>query len=400
TSQAEAVETLKLYNKNVHGLVTDVDRTVHLLQSLSEKKLSWFKTAEFIFLGLFLGIIGTSFFLAVFFIRRPLLGILKGAEAFSRGALNYRIPVRSRDEIGALAQGFNTMAETIENDIKEMQQLHSQRMSTVGHLSNGVAHHINNPLSGIDMSADILLKKIEGTKEHIHPEELRNHLRRIKEAGRRCETVVRDLLSISRISNPEKSPKVLNRLVELALNKTANQLETSSVQLIKELSPTAPLVLCNHAQLEVAFVNLISNAIDVLPNGGTLTVKTRHLTSEDKVEVTISDTGPTIDKKDLPHLFDPYFILRIRPSTRCTGLELALAQLAILSHGGTIEVDSEEGRGTTFKVNLPVHREAGELPTEKDAGKGRLVRTPGYHVVRASCWKRGRRRGRSFRALP
>ncbi|MBI5125172.1 MAG: sensor histidine kinase, partial [Planctomycetes bacterium] len=114
-----------------------------------------------------------------------------------------------------------------------------------------------------------------------------------------------------------------------------------------------------------AFMNLVSNAIDAMPKGGTLTVKTRSLIRGDKVEVTIGDTGPAIDRKDLPHLFDPYFILKIRPATRCTGLELAIAQLTIQSHGGTIEVDSEEGRGTTFKVKLPVYRETGKLPTRE-----------------------------------
>ncbi|MDO8137938.1 MAG: HAMP domain-containing protein, partial [Candidatus Brocadiales bacterium] len=135
TNREEAMEALKLYNKNVNDFVTDVDRSVHLLQLLSEEKLSGFKTTEFILLGLFLGIIGASFSLSVFFIRRPLLGILKGAEAFSRGDLNYRVPVRGRDEMGALASGFNTMAETIENNIE---RLKDSLLDTVRCLSEAI----------------------------------------------------------------------------------------------------------------------------------------------------------------------------------------------------------------------------------------------------------------------
>ena len=481
-NQEGAEEALRLYNKNVPPFVDDVDRTVRLLESLSEKKLSGFKNTEFILLGLFLGIVGTSFFLAVFFIRRPLLYILKGAEAFSRGDLNYRIPVRGRDEIGALAHSFNTMAETIKNNVdtieknvresqanrsllhgvlgdigclvrivnprthrvllqnnalqslypqglerpcytllgretdcepclsmeaiergrdfsnevelpggiscaihsfplanpdgtitnvmevirditinKKMESrirlLESQKMDAIGHLSSGIAHYINNPLSRINMSADVLLKGIEGAKECVHSEELKNHLTEVKELARRCDTVMKDLLSISELPRPEKLPVYINAAVEHVLSVMAPQLKPLNIQLVKELSDTTPVVLGSYSQLEAAFMNLVSNAIDAMPKGGTLTVKTCHLIRGDKVEVTISDTGPKIDKKDLPHLFNPYFLLKIRPLMRCTGLELALAQLTVQSHGGTIEVDSEEGRGTTFKVKLSVYRE-------------------------------------------
>ena len=298
---------------------------------------------------------------AVFLGRRltaPILHLTEVARRMSSGDLHQRVGISSKDEIGALAESFDTMAETIENNIKEMQQLHSQRMSTIGHLSNGIAHHLNNPLSGINMCTDILLNELEKAKECAHSGEFKSQLSRLKATAQQLESVMKGLLSISRISNPEKSPNVLNKLIELILNKVANQSEASSVQLIKELSPTAPKVLGNPAQLEVAFMNLISNALDTLPRGGTLTVKTEHLANENKVGVTFTDTGSGINKKDLPHLFDPYFILKIRPSTRCTGLELALAQLTIQSHGGTIEADSQEGRGTTFKVKLPVYKEA------------------------------------------
>ncbi|MDI6759377.1 MAG: sensor histidine kinase [Candidatus Brocadiaceae bacterium] len=317
---------------------------------------------------------------------RPINKLKEAAERFMHGDFKHRVRITRRDEIGALAESFNTMAETIENDIKEMRQLHSQRMSTVGHLSNGIAHHLNNPLTGIGMCAEILVKKMEEKAEKLKDAsmygELKDHLARIKKASGRCEIVVKDLLSISRISQPPRTATCITLAVEHVLNAlvspsgrpqeskptpfmtnhvlhvTIPQLESRKIQFVKELSPTIPEVLGSHSQLEEVFMNLVSNAIDAMPEGGTLAVKTEHLANENKVEVTISDTGPAIDKKDLPHLFDPYFILKIRPSARGTGLELALAQLAIQSHGGTVEVDSEEGRGTTFKVKLPVCKEA------------------------------------------
>ena len=315
---------------------------------------------------------------AVFLGRRltaPILHLTEVSRRMSGGDLHQRAGISSRDEIGALARSFDTMAETIENNIKEMQQLHSQRMSTIGHLSNGIAHHLNNPLSGINMCTDILLNELEKAKECTHSGEFKSQLSRLKATSQHLESVMKGLFSISRISNPEKSPTALNKLMELILRKTAEQLEPLSIQLIKELSPTAPMILGNPAQLEVAFMNLISNALDATPKGGTLTVKTEHLANENKVGVTITDTGSGINGKDLPHLFDPYFILNIRPSTKCTGLELALTQLTIQSHGGTIEADSVEGRGTTFKVELPVYNEtvgAGFKPAPTLPGKMQL----------------------------
>ncbi|MDI6759376.1 MAG: HAMP domain-containing sensor histidine kinase, partial [Candidatus Brocadiaceae bacterium] len=298
---------------------------------------------------------------AVFLGRRltaPILHLTEVSKRMSSGDLHQRAGISSRDEIGLLAESFDTMAETIENNIKEMQQLHSQRMSTIGHLANGIAHHLNNPLTGMRICTDILLSELEKAKECTHSGEFKGQLSRLKATSQQLESVMKGLFSISRISNPEKSPNVLNKLMELILNiKVAEQLEASGVQLVKELSPTAPKILGNPAQLEMAFMNLISNALDALPKGGILTVKTEHLANENKVGVTITDTGRGINEKDLPHLFDPYFILKIRPATRCTGLELALAQLTIQSHGGTIEVDSEEGKGTTFRVKLPIYKE-------------------------------------------
>lgn len=240
------------------------------------------------------------------------------------------------------------------------QPLESQKMATatvVGNLANGIAHHLNNPLSGIDMCADILLKKIEEVKEATLYGELKYGLTMIKEASRRCEAVVEGLRSVSMVSAPDRLPISTNKLMEHVLREASIQLERAGIQLSRELLPTDVRVFGSHSQLRMAFANVISVAIDAMPNGGVMTFKTMHLSSEGKVEVTISDTGPEIKEKDLPHLFDPYFILKIRPAGKCTGLELTLAQLTFQFHGGTVEVDSGVGKGTTFNVKLPVYNE-------------------------------------------
>lgn len=478
--QEEAKDAIKMYNKEVPLLVGDIDRTVHLLQQLSERKISEFHNAEFIILGLFFTVVGVSFFLSTVFVRRPLLSILRGINAFSRGDLDHRIPVKGKDEIAVMARGINAMVEAIKKDRKEieagrnslyeilgsigclvrvvnprdhtvsfqnkplqalfpqglsnpcytllakdkecdrctsmeaieegrdfykeekgpggrfyqvhsfplanpdgtvttaievikditaskkmegdleesrMRLLESQKVATIGHLSTGIAHFLHNPLSGINLSAEVLIKKLGQLQDGPVLEECKGHLTHIKVASRRCEEVVKDLLKISNIPKPKKSPTDLNEAVEHVLGVMSHQMEVSKVRLLKTLSSTVPKILGSHSQLETVFMNLLSNALDAMPEGGTLTVMTRHITGEDKVEATIMDTSGGILKEELPHVFDPYVVFKIRPATRCTGLELPLAQLIIQLHGGTIGVDSEIGKGTAFKVRLPVCQE-------------------------------------------
>ncbi|MFN3466284.1 MAG: sensor histidine kinase, partial [Candidatus Brocadiales bacterium] len=266
-----------------------------------------------------------------------------------------------------------TARKKMEGELEEsrMQLLESQKMATVGHLSLGIAHHINNPLSGINMSAEILSRRVEEVKDGPIFEEIKNHVARIIENSRRCEAVMKDLRHISNMPRPKRMPMDLNEALGHVLGLTAPQLKPRNIQFVKELSTTIPRVLGSPSQLETVFVNLISNAIDEMPNGGTLTVKAEHLATEGKIEVTISDTGPGISEKDLPYLFDPYFILKVRPAGRSNGLELALAQLTVQSYGGTIEADSGEGKGITFKVRLPVYQETGTV--ERKALKTGLV---------------------------
>lgn len=258
-----------------------------------------------------------------------------------------------------------TARRKMEEDLEEsrMQLLQAQKMSAIGHLSSGIAHTINNPLSGINMYADVLLKKIEEVKEASIYAELKSYLTEMKEASRRCSTVVKDLLSISRIPKPEKLPVYINDAVEHVLSVTSPQLKLLRIQLIKELSPTAPRILGSHNQLETVFMNIVSNAIDAMPEGGTLTIKTRYLSSEGKVEITFADTGCGINKKDIPYIFNPYFTTK--PTGKGTGLGLSIAQMTVHSHRGNMEVDSEVGRGTTFKIKLPVYRESLRLERNK-----------------------------------
>ncbi|MEE9201521.1 MAG: ATP-binding protein [Candidatus Brocadiales bacterium] len=235
-----------------------------------------------------------------------------------------------------------------------MQVLQAQKMAAIGSLSSGVAHSINNPLSGINMFSDVLLKKIERVKDPELYKELESGLIEIREAARRCDNVIKDLLRISRMPKPEKTPVYINEILQHTLNVFIPQLKLLNIRLIEELSPAIPRVLGSHNQLETVFMNIISNAIDAMPDGGTLSVKSLHVTKDEKVQISITDTGIGITEQDLKYVMNPYFTTK--PPGKGTGIGLSSAQLTIQSHRGTIEIESEVGRGTTVKVTLPVHK--------------------------------------------
>ncbi|MDO8137921.1 MAG: HAMP domain-containing protein, partial [Candidatus Brocadiales bacterium] len=158
TGQEETRDALKIYNKEVPLFVGDMDRTVHLLQQLSERKIADFCNAEFIILGLFFTVVGVSFLLSMLFVQRPLVNILKGINTFSHGNLDHRIPVKGKDEIAVMARSFNAMAETIKKDRKEIEAGRSSLYEILGNIGclvrvvNPRAHTVsfqNKPLQAL-----------------------------------------------------------------------------------------------------------------------------------------------------------------------------------------------------------------------------------------------------------
>ncbi|MCQ4575207.1 MAG: ATP-binding protein, partial [Candidatus Brocadiales bacterium] len=247
-----------------------------------------------------------------------------------------------------------TARRKMEADLEEtrMQVLQAQKMSAIGSLSSGVAHSINNPLSGINMFSDLLLKKTEEIKDSALHKEFKDGLTEIREAARRCSNVTKDLLRISRMPKPAKEPVYINEILQHTLGVFVPQLKLLKIKLVEKLSPTIPHVLGSSNQLETVFMNIISNGVDAMPEGGTLTIKSRYVPKEEKVQVSITDTGSGITKQDLQYVMNPYFTTK--PPGKGTGIGLSSAQLTIQSHRGTIEIESEVGKGTTVKVTLPI----------------------------------------------
>ncbi|HHT9135434.1 MAG TPA: ATP-binding protein [Candidatus Avalokitesvara rifleensis] len=244
------------------------------------------------------------------------------------------------------------MEHQIENG--KLQLLQSQKLAAVGHLAGGIAHSINNPLSGITLYAEILLKKIDDFKGAASYEKLREGLTNISEAAKRCDVVVKDLLRISRMpKDMQMTPVSVNEALEHCLNIAQPKLKLQYIGLENRLQSGIPQIVGNHQELEMVFLNILSNSVDAMPQGGVLTISSRYVPEEDMVEVGIEDTGIGISRKDLPYVFNPYFTTK--PPGSGTGLGLSMSMVAIQRHRGTIDIDSEPGKGTKVVIKLPAY---------------------------------------------
>ena len=210
-----------------------------------------------------------------------------------------------------------------------------------------MAHEINNPLTGVVTFAHMLLKDAPEDSQQ------RKDIETIIEASIRCRDIVRGLLNFSRQNEPQKTLSELNGVLRRALDLTRNQATIHRVGIREEMDPAlAPLVIDPNQIQEVA-VNVIVNAIDAMPEGGELAVRTRAARHEAAAwaELEISDTGCGIAAENLDHIFDPFFTTK--QTGKGTGLGLAVSYGVVAEHGGQIRVASEPGRGTTVTVRLP-----------------------------------------------
>lgn len=276
--------------------------------------------------------------LFAFTITRPIKELVKGAEEIGKGRLNYRIKVKSKDEIGTLAEAFNSMVKSLEESQRQLIQ--SEKLASLGQLAAGVAHEINNPLTNISNSAQLLLQEAEG--------KVAKRLKIIEENVEKASRIVRNLRNFSRA--PEFHPEFVdvNSLLEKSLEFVRHELK--GIEVVKDFDTDLPEVLADPLQLQQVFVNIITNACQAMPNGGTLTLATRG--GDEMVEIRISDTGVGIPKEHLSKIFDPFFTTR--KVGKGTGLGLSISYKIVDAHNGKIEVESEVGKGSTFIIKLPI----------------------------------------------
>ena len=331
-------------------------------------------------------------FLSWFFVWRvvgvPVNALRQGTERLAQGDLGYQINVASKDEIGELAHSFNdmslqlqeehsqnlawtrTLEERVEQKTRELKRAHehalqTEKMASIGKMAAVLAHEINNPLSGILTYSRLLRKWVDredGGRERR--QEICDSLDLIASESRRCGDLVRNLLTFSRSTPMNLQAADLNQVVDRSVRLVQHQLELSSIQLQLQLTPDLPLVQCDASQIEQVLLALVMNAIDAMPQGGNLWLTTRFRRDDANVQIIVRDDGAGISAEILPRLFEPF--LTTKESGRGVGLGLAISRSILERHNGTIEVQSEVGRGTTFTVTLPW---GSEKEAEKDSEK-------------------------------
>jgi len=286
-------------------------------------------------------------------VSRPVSELASAASVIAGGDFSRTLPVESTEEINALTRAFNTMAESLkERDelLKEQTRLQltrSERLAAIGRLAAGVAHEINNPLTGVLTFAHMLLKSAPENSQE------KEDLETIIEATTRCRDIVRSLLNFSRQNAPRKKRSDVNDLVRQALTLTRNQARIAGVNFVEKLESDLPSLVIDPNQIQEVVVNVIVNATDAMPDGGDLTVHTGTVEEEDVtwVVLEISDTGHGISAEDLERIFDPFFTTK--QADKGTGLGLAVSYGIVAEHNGHITVSSEVNRGTTVTIRLP-----------------------------------------------
>lgn len=224
---------------------------------------------------------------------------------------------------------------------------------SLGRLAASVVHEINNPLSGI-LNYLRLMSRIlgQGSLAEDRQEKFQRYLELVENETNRCSQIVSSLLSFSRRSPPSFGNVDIDELVQRCVLLSRHKLELSNIRLESNLQPNMPFVNGDFNQLQQCVINLIFNAIDVMPDGGILYLAAGHDAEEKLVIITVKDSGPGIDPADLPHIFEPF--VTTKNEGYGVGLGLSTVYGIMERHNGSIDVESRPGEGATFSLKLPV----------------------------------------------
>lgn len=301
-------------------------------------------------------------------VAKKVMKMLRGPEYGGKGKLkSYPIVFVRRD--GEIVEGNLSASIIYDQDGKELasvgifvdlrerlemeeklrqtqeQLLQSEKLAAMGRLTSQIAHELNNPLYGIMNTLELL-------KTEISPESKRRKILEmaLSETVRLSE-LLRKMLSFSKPDEEEKQPTDVNIVLDEILLLHEKQLREHSIRINAVFEDNLPEVFASKNQLRQVFLNMISNARDAMPDGGTLTVSTRSHNS--KIHIEISDTGTGIEKGHLDKIFDTFFTTKA--SVKGVGLGLSVCYGFIKEHGGDIQVQSEKGKGTSFTITLPAY---------------------------------------------
>jgi signal transduction histidine kinase len=319
------------------------------LESL-KKEVSSLVLKYILYTGFFI-LLATAIIAFLFgFITKPLKLLTKEMDETKPGEDPPPLSVTGQDEIGILRKSFYRLLKRIKEDEKERERtqrnlLLTEKMVAIGKLTAGVAHEINNPLGG-------LLNCIYHFKRgDLPPERQKEYLQLMEDGIKRIQKTVTNLLEYAHTTNLERSPTDFNFIIEKSLSLLDYQIRKKQIEVVKEIQEKLLSIEVDRNQMSQVFMNIFLNSIQAMEGGGTLRIAA--VISDGRFVVKISDTGKGIPEDILPKVFDPFFTTK--GESKGTGLGLWVTQGIVERHGGTIQLSSQEGKGTTVEIQFPIH---------------------------------------------
>lgn len=264
------------------------------------------------------------------------------------------------DEKGNILGTLSSGEDITKRKQTEEEMIRTEKLISLGQLAASVVHEVNNPLAGIMVYVKLLLKKYQDNK--LQNESTKEQLSKMEKELDRTTRIIRNLLDFARQSESSMNPVEINKVIDAALFLIGNQINLENIRLEKNLAPALPLVLADFDKIQQVLINIIMNAIQAMPDGGSLIITTSLARNikigdnwKDAIRIDIRDAGIGIPKENLDKLFNPFFTTKEKG--KGVGLGLSVVHGIIGKHKGKIEVESEVNIGTTFSIYLEVFDE-------------------------------------------
>ncbi|MFH2005591.1 MAG: ATP-binding protein [bacterium] len=331
-----------------HNLSTQVRQTALRLERDESRTLIYY-----IVLTVFAVLIAVAMMLMAHWTLRPLRVLRQGSRVIGRGDYDYRVDIERRDEIGELAQEFNAMAGAIqERELRlietERVAAKAERMATLGRAAAQITHEVRNPLSAIQLNAEMLEEELCSVGESPAVSEARTLLTAIQKEVDRLTDVTEAYLQFSRLPRPNLELDDLAAALQDTITFVEGEMRASGVEVQLKLEELPPVAFDENL-LRQALLNLLRNAREAMePDGGTIVLAARR--AHDRVEVSVTDAGSGIDEGELKKVFDPFYSTK----DKGTGLGLAITHQIVEEHAGTIRAELPAGGGTRFVISLPL----------------------------------------------
>jgi two-component system NtrC family sensor kinase len=319
-------------------------------------------------------VLAVSLFLGIIIykiVSKPVHALVGGMEKVAAGDLSHSVPINSGDEMGKLASTFNAMindlkaardqreqwTQMLEDEIakktEEIQKttaslMQTEKLASLGRMAAGVAHEINNPLTGVVTFSHLLKKRFPPDSTEAED------LNVIIEQSERCSKIIKNLLTFARATPADKGKVNINEILNRTVFMVKNQEKFHHIKFNIQMEDAQFIIFGDASQFQQIFLNMFINAADAMNGRGEITAATRRITENNKpfVELEFSDQGSGIAEENMPKLFEPFFTTK--PVGKGTGLGLSVSHGIVKHLGGHIKVKSSVGKGTSFFVRLPL----------------------------------------------